>query len=213
MDLGLVASNLTAGKGGIGGSYSDADFVRAIRHGLGPDGKPLLVMPPNFFNNYNDDDLGAIIAYLKSLPPVDSELPTNTIGPLGRLFVLLDPELLPAQVIDHDAPRPPAIEPGVTKEYGEYLAVICSACHGQDMSGGPFSDEADAPEAPNLTPAGDIGQWSEEQFVVTIRTGVTPSGNELDDEFMQWENFREMTDDELKALWLYLTSLPAVEKE
>ena len=81
------------------------------------------------------------------------------------------------------------------------------------MSGGPFSDEADAPEAPNLTPAGDIGQWSEEQFVVTIRTGVTPSGNELDDEFMQWENFREMTDDELKALWLYLTSLPAVEKE
>ncbi len=87
----VVASNLTAGKGGIGGSYSDSDFVRAIRHGVGPDGKPLLIMPSNFFNNYNDDDLGAIIAYLKSLPPVDSELPTTTVGPLGRLFVLLDP--------------------------------------------------------------------------------------------------------------------------
>ena len=210
----LVASNLTAGKGGVGGSYSDTDFVRAIRHGVRPDGTPLVLMPAEYYNKYNDEDLGAIIAYIKSLPPVDNELPETMAGPLARLFVLLEPSLLPAQLIDHDASRPAAVEPGVTKEYGEYLAVVCAICHGQDLSGGPVPEEGpEAPEAPNITPAGDVARWTEEGFITAIRTGITPRGNELDNEFMPRENFGQMTDEELKAVLLYLKSVPPVANE
>ena len=85
----IVASNLTSGKGGIGGRYSDEDFVRAIRHGVRPDGTPLIIMPSEFFNKLGEADLGAVIAYIKSLPPVDNELPGTTAGPLARLIVLL----------------------------------------------------------------------------------------------------------------------------
>ncbi len=207
----LVASNLTAGKGGVGGSYSDTDFVRAIRHGVRPDGTPLVIMPSEHYNKYNDADLGAIIAYVKSLPPVDNELPTTSPGPLARLLALIEPALISAQVIDHDAPRPPAVEPGITKEYGEYLGILCTICHGENMGGARAPDAGpEDPEAPNITPSGDMAQWTEEQFISTMRTGVNPRGNQLDDEFMPWENFAEMTDEELKALYLYLKSLPAI---
>ena len=131
----LVASNLTAGKGGVGGSYSDTDFVRAIRHGVRPDGTPLVLMPAEYYNKYNDEDLGAIIAYIKSLPPVDNELPETMAGPLARLFVLLEPSLLPAQLIDHDASRPPPSNQvlprnmvSIWRSFARYATVrICQA--------------------------------------------------------------------------------------
>ena len=208
----LVPSNLTTGRGGIGGTYTDIDYVRAIRHGVGKDGKALAIMPSDFFNKISDGDLGAIIAYLKVLPPVDNELPETSLGPLGRIITLLDSSILPATLIDHEAPRPPEPQVGVTKEYGSYLGVICSACHGENLSGGPPpGGDPNAPLAPNLTPGGALGSWTDAQFINTIRTGTTPSGKQLDDEFMPWETFANMTDDELQAIWLYLTSLPERE--
>ena len=73
--------------------------------------------------------------------------------------------------------------------------------------------EAGAPDAPNITPAGDIGRWSEKEFMNALRTGVTPGGDQLDKENMPWDHFAQMTDDELKAVWLYLKSVPAAETE
>ncbi len=210
----LVARNLTSGQGGIGGTFTDLDYVRAIRHGLGQDDKALVIMPSEAFNKISDTDLGAIIAYLKSLPPVDNELPETSLAPVGRIFTLLDGSLIPATLIDHEAPRPPEPEIGVTKEYGDYLAFICSACHGENLSGGPVPGaDPNGPLAPNLTPGGALGSWTDAQFISTLRTGVTPSGKQLDNEFMFWETFRNMTDDELGAIWLYLQSLPAREFE
>ena len=127
----LAASNLTAGRGGIGATYTDIDYVRAIRHGVGKDNKPLIVMPAQYFNKFSDADLGAIIAYLKSLPPVDNEPPRTSLAPPGRVFAFFAKEILPAREIDHDAPRPASPEIGVTKEYGEYLTVTCTLCHGE----------------------------------------------------------------------------------
>ena len=210
----LVARNLTPGQGGIGGTFTDLDYVRAIRHGIGQDGKALIIMPSEFFNKISDADLGAIIAYLKSLPPVDNELPEASLGPLGRIITLLDGSIIPATLIDHEAPRPPEPQIGVTREYGEYLALVCSACHGQNLSGGPAQGgDPNAPLAPNITPGGAVGRWTDGEFFDTIRTGVTPSGRQLDSEFMPWKTFRNMTDDELMAVWLYLQSLPALEFE
>jgi len=82
----LFASNLTSGQGGIGARYTDADWVRAIRHGVGPDGKPLLFMPAQEFYYLSDEDLGALISYLKTIPAVDNILPQNSVGPIGRIM-------------------------------------------------------------------------------------------------------------------------------
>ena len=62
---------------------------------------------------------------------------------------------------------------------------------------------------PNLTPGGELGFWSEEDFIATLRTGVTPGGKQLRSE-MPWKYFGQMTDEELKAVWMYLRSLPAL---
>lgn len=202
----LVASNLTGGKGGVGGRYTDADFVRAIRHGIGEDGRGLVIMPAQYFNKINDSDVGAIVAYLRSLPPVDNELPSTSLGPAGRIVSLLGSEITPVRVIDHDAPRPPEVAPGVTAEYGEYRAIICAACHGDDLTGSTvfFRERA---TAPNITATGVLRVYTEAHFLTALRTGVARSGRQLDSELMPWKRLGQMTDDELKAIWLYLQSL------
>ncbi|MFQ5860486.1 MAG: c-type cytochrome, partial [Dehalococcoidia bacterium] len=71
----VYASNLTSGRGGIGATYSDADYVRAIRHGVNQEGRGLMIMHSDVFHNLSEEDLGAVIAYVKSVPPVDNEVP------------------------------------------------------------------------------------------------------------------------------------------
>lgn len=205
--------NLTAGAGGVGAANSDEDWIRAIRHGVGNDRRALVIMPARAWYYLSDEDLGALIAYLKSVPPVDNELPKRSIGPLGRLLVALGQFPQPqAPRIDHTAPRPVAPEPGVTAAYGQYLARACTACHGDTLSGGiiPIPNTPGI-FVPNLTPGGELGGWSEEDFIKTLRTGVTPSGHVLTDN-MPWQYAGQMTDDEMKALWMYLESLPALEQ-
>mgnify|MGYP001305376414 CR=1 FL=1 len=211
----LVTSNLTAGKNGSGSSYTDADYVRAIRHGVGSDGKPLLLMPSLEFYYLSDADLGAVIAYVKSVPPVDSDLPRNQVALPLRAIYLFSGEvgMLSAEVIDHESPPPIAPEAGVTDAYGEYLAVTCTGCHGKGLSGGPIPGAPPGwPEALNLTPGGELIGWSEPDFIAAMRTGVTPAGRQLRNEFMPWKVLGQMTDDELRALWLYLQSAPAKEQ-
>ena len=204
----VIPRNLTSGRGGIGGNLTDEDYVRAIRHGIGRDNKSLLIMPSEKFNKISDEDLGAIIAYLKTLPPVDNELEESGLAPLGRIISVFDGGLLPATLVDHDAARAPSPVVGVTAEYGEYLAEICTLCHGEDLSGGAVPGEG-SKKAANLTPGGALGGWTKSQFVQTIRSGTTPRGNLLNPRFMPWNRFTLMTDDELDAIWLYLQSLPA----
>jgi mono/diheme cytochrome c family protein len=210
--IGLLASsNLTAGESGVGSWYTDADWVRALRHGVRPNGKPLLVMPAHVFSKLNADDLGEIIAYVKSVPPVDNEMPHSELRLMGRVMLvagMIPPaDAIPAEEIDHDAPIPPKIPPSVTVEHGEYIAsMVCAVCHGEDLAGGMLEGEG-----VNLTPAGDLANWTEEDFIQLMRTGVTPDGDELDPELMPYEDFKFFGDDQLKAIWLYLQTLPPVE--
>lgn len=209
----LFASNLTRGAGGIGAGYTDRDWIRAIRHGIGPDRKPLLFMPSHEFNSLSDEDMSSLVAYLKNLPPVDNALQENSVGPLGRvLFVTGQLPLLPVELIDHDAPRAPAPAPGVTVEYGAYLATGCTGCHGNGMAGGKIpGTPPDFPAAANLTShETGLQSWTEEDFFRLMRTGTRPDGSEVDP-FMPWKAAGKMTDDELRALWLYLRSLPPRE--
>ena len=200
--------NLTSGRGGIGGVYTDEDYVRAIRHGISQDNKALVMMPSDNYNRISDEDLGNMIAYLKTLPPVDNEQEEVGLRPVGRILAVFLGGLLPASLIDHEAARPLSPEAGVTVEYGQYLSGVCSVCHGNDLSGGEVPS-GDRVSAPDITQGGAPGGWTEEQFLVALRSGMTPEGKLLDPRFMPWNRFNAMTDDELGAIWLYLQSLPA----
>lgn len=211
--LTLSVPNLTSGEGGIGDANSDEDWVRAIRHGVGQDGRGLVLMPSSTWYYLSDEDLGALISYLKSLPPVDKELPNTDLGPVGRVMLTLGqlpPEIEPnVLVIDHDGPRPVAPQPGVTVEYGKYLATTCTLCHGSSFNGQMISEGGPEYLAPNLTMGGELRAWSEADFITTLRTGVTPTGHKLIG-MMPWKYFGQMTDDELRAVWMYLQSLPSL---
>jgi len=206
----IIAPNLTTGRGGVLASYSDAQLERAIRHGVGPDGRALFVMPSQDYYAMSDADLAAVISYLRTVPPVDREHPDTRIGPLGRaLYMAGKLPLVPAERMDHAAPRtPPA--PGVTVEYGRYLATVsgCTSCHGKDLAGG-IVEAPGTPPSSNLTPAG-IGTWTEEDFFTALRKGLRPDRTGIDP-FMPWASTALMTDDEIRAVWLYLRSVPAKE--
>lgn len=209
----VPAPNLTAGAGGIGANNTDEDWIRAIRHGVGQDGRGLIGMPSRIWHQMSDEDLGALIAYLKTIPAVDNELPERRFGPLFRVLLALgQAPVSEATVIDHQADRPAVPSPGVTIDYGGYLALGCTACHGEALNGGVARDfDGELVTALNLTPGGELAGWSEGDFFTTMRTGVTPSGRQLN-ELMPWKYLGQMTDDELKAVWLYLQSLPALEQ-
>ena len=209
----LWARNLTPGKGGAGSVYTDADWVRSIRHGVRPDGTALLFMPAQEFNALNDTDLGALIAFLKSRAPVDTSYPANSVGPIGRVLYLTGKlPLVPAELINHTAARPPAIPAGETAAYGGYLAGTCRGCHGDTFSGGRIpGGPPDMLPARNLTPdnVSGIGTWSLEDFRWAIRTGKLPNGAQLDTLSMPVPMTRQYTDSESAALFAFFKSLPA----
>jgi Cytochrome c, mono- and diheme variants len=204
----LTAPNLTSGKNGIGTRFTDADYVRAIRHGVGTDGKTLFFMPSGAFYHFNDADLGAVIAYVKSLPPADQTVPSQrAIGPIARaVYLTSDFPLLSAERVPVGEPRAPDVRPGPTKEYGEYLTKAggCTMCHGASLSGG---NKVEGVVTANLTPGGEVGKWTEADFTKAIRTGVKPNGTILS-AAMPWPYAKNMTDDELHATWAYIHSLP-----
>ena len=210
--LGIIhAKNLTRGKGGIGTSYTDVDFTRTLRHGVRPDGTSVFVMPSKDFYYLSDQDLGSIIAYLKTVPPVEQEWGPKQFTVMGNVLIgagAFDNFMMAGQ-IDQNGPRPTAPAVGATKEYGDYLARLngCRHCHGQQLSGGKVDDPTINLLGPNLTPGGELAAWSDADFIKTIRTGVTPAAHQLN-EVMPWKAFAKMSDDELKAIFLYLQSLP-----
>jgi len=205
------APNLTSGKGGIGSSYTDEDWVRALRHGVKQDSTSMFIMPSNDFYYFSDTDLSGVIAYMKTIPPIDRETRPRSLSPLAKIMYALGVfgNLLYAETIQHDLrPDSPPVE--MTLEYGDYLLNVngCRSCHGEALSGKQPS-EPGAPLAPNLTPGGMVVAWSETDFITTLRTGVDPYNRELSASMPI--DLGQMTDEELKTIWLYLQSLPALK--
>lgn len=195
-----VASNLTPGRGGVGGNYSGEDWDRAIRYGIRPNGKMLLpFMPYRLFNNLNDVDAGHLAAYLESLQPVDNELPPSQAKFLGKIIFGVQ-QVLPRKRADSI----PVLEPAPTAAYGRYIAsVTCVECHGPNLQGGKHPDPS-APAAPALH---RTGGWTTEQLALGLRTGRTPE-RQISDAFMPWRQYAHLTDVEVAALHAYIKSLP-----
>ncbi|MDX1613549.1 MAG: cytochrome c [Candidatus Promineifilaceae bacterium] len=211
----IYAANISGGAGSPTADYTPRDWDLVIRHGVGPDGTSLWAMPSSDYARVSDEDLSLMIAYLESLPPVDNELPEPELGPLGTVLTALGQlPAFSAEAIDHDNPPPAVVQAEVSVEYGEYLATTCTGCHGMNFAGGPIPGAPpDYPPAANLTPAGNLANWTQEDFITTLSTGVTPEGKVLDPQYMPWPITEPMTDDELTAIWLYLQSLEPVETE
>jgi mono/diheme cytochrome c family protein len=203
------ATNITPGQGSAVAGFTPGDWERAIRHGVGADGRGLLVMPSFDYDRLSDEDTARMIAYLQTLPPVDRAHPESTVGPVGRLLIASGALPLAAAQIDHSAPTPARVVPEVSAAYGEYLVSTCTGCHTESLGGGllPGAGPDDIPAA-NLTPSGNPGNWTEEQFITTLMTGRTPEGKQLDPAVMPWPVTAQMTETELKALWAYIRTVP-----
>lgn len=215
-ELGIYAPNLTTGTGGRGATaWSDEQLIRAIHHGINEEGQPLIFMPADQFSNLSERDLAAALEFVRGFPPVENEVPAVQVSAFIRFFMGLGqiPEgiILPATAVDHEAPYREHVEPGETAEYGQYLTSLlyCTHCHRSDFQGGPFPfPDPAAPVVPNITGAGVVGSWTLEEFRTTLRTGVTPYGKNLNQEYMSAEEFNLMTDEQLGAIYLFLQTQP-----
>lgn len=218
----IYTPNLTPDKETGLGNVSDQQIARALRYGVAPDGRAMLDFMP--FHNTSDEDLAAIISYLRTMPAVKREIPKRSFNLLGKginafLIEPVYPDEKPLQ----------SIQPDSTVEYGRYLArsvANCRGCHtnrnlmtgafiGEDFSGG-FKFEDDPATngiftTPNLTPdlqTGHITNWTQEQFIDRFRKGRIYQASP-----MPWGPFSHMTDNDLKAIYKYLHSLKPVSNK
>lgn len=212
--LRIAGPNITTGAQGVVAGYTALDWVRSIRHGVSPAGRPLMVMPSEDYNRFTDDDLASLVAYVRSLPPVagnaaivDLPLPVRVLYGLGAIRDA-------AAKIDHSlAPQQPVPE-GVTVSHGAYVANMCIGCHGAGLAGGRVpGGPPDWPAAANLTPGeGSVMPLYPDSASMAkmFRTGLRPDGRPV--QVMPFESLRAMSDTDLDALYLYLKTLPAKPK-
>jgi mono/diheme cytochrome c family protein len=219
----FIPANITPHATGIG-DLDDTQLARAIRHGVDSRGKiaPFMRIA---VGPMSDEDLTAVISYLRTIPPRNNPVPPDEYGPIAKaLLVSLEPSKA-------KAPRyvAPATGPaGISVERGRYLAngpAFCAGCHtpaspfnGFKPSGPVFSGN-DEPEpdaldkthefvAPNLTPdpeTGIMAAWPEDAFLARFRAGRVHAAST-----MPWENFQQMTDEDLRSLYRYLRTVPKV---
>ena len=195
--------------GGAVAKYTEADWVRAIRHGVKPDGRAMFVMPSEDYNRFTDADVAALIAYARSLPPVTSggaefrvPLPVKALYAAG---VVQDAP----EKIDHSLPPAVPVPEGVTPEHGKYVANLCLGCHGEGLSGGKIPGGPPAwPAASNLTPGmGTVMTVydSVDKLKAMFRSGKRPDGTAIS--VMPFETLREISDTDVAALHAYLKTV------
>jgi cytochrome c553 len=200
----LYGTNLT--PGGPLKDWSDGEIVRAIREGVNNNSRPMFGMPSEPFNHLSDDDVHALVAFLRSQPASDRSQPRRNPNILAA--VVVGAGLAPTSV-QQPIMAPIVAPPAGTQERGQYLVYTsgCRDCHGLELTGGtnPF-----IPKGPNLTII--VPNHSEEQFVTFLRTGANPTGRVIDTSSMPWQTYNmAFSDADLRDMYSYLHGLPAAE--
>jgi cytochrome c553 len=207
--------NITAGPGSAVSGYSEGDWVRAIRHGVNPQGRALLVMPSEDYNRLNDADLAALVAYVRKLPPLAGEPTVIRLPLLVRALYGAGFVKDAAEKIDHRAPPSPVLPVAATVEHGAYVANMCVGCHGSDFRGGRIAGAPPSwPPAADLRPlpAGPMARYDTgEKFAEMMRTGKRPDGSPVS-EVMPFASLRNVSDTDLQAMYAYFRTLPAASK-
>ena len=193
----LVAPTLTAAVR----RYSNADLVRIIRRGVRPDGSSVIGMPSEMFSMLTDEDLGRILAYLRSVPPVGGSPPERCLGPVARVAFVAGKFRPAAELVRQAALLIDTYpEEGDSTAPGGYLArTSCTECHGLDLRGGD--------RAPDLRVAAG---YSFEAFRELMRQGKALGNRELPlMSQVARGRFRHFTDQELRGLYTYLIARAA----
>ena len=168
------------------------------------DGRSLLVMPSAHLRAISTTDMAAVIAFMRTLPPVDRQLGDSRVKPLGGIVLgLAGAPVLSAEEVLALPQRAAAPAPGATRAYGEYLAGVCRGCHGDDLRGG-LTVHPGAPPSPDIS-AQALARWDFATFERALRQGVARDGHVMGDG-MPWRAFRGITAEEMRALWLGLRS-------
>ena len=206
----IVVPNITTGKDGRGNLYSDAELARLIKHGVKRDGTTVRLMPSTDFGWWPDEDVAALISWVRAQPPVDGDPGVTEVSTMGKILDRIDS--IPFDVarrIDHQH-LPSAPPPAADASYGYFVATACRGCHGATLSGGPLPGAPpDLPVPLNLTPdPTGLGGWTFDDFHRVIETGKRRDGTPLKP-LMNVDALRKMNDTELHALWAYLQSVPA----
>jgi cytochrome c553 len=186
--------------------WTDAEVIRAIREGVDKDDRPLVIMPSGGFHGLSDADVQAVVAYLRSQPPSNREVPAPSFTALAGAFFGAGMFPTSAQPpINGPVTAPPR---AATADYGRYLttATGCKDCHGENLTGGQAGGPA--PAGPNLFAL--VPSWSEQQFITFFRSGTAPNGSQIDPNNMPWKDYSKIFEDQdLQGLYLYLKSKPA----
>ncbi|KQT09343.1 c-type cytochrome [Ramlibacter sp. Leaf400] len=213
-DLKIKGPNITRGTGGVVAAYQPQDWVRAIRHGVAPSGRPLMVMPSEDYNRFTDDDLASLVAYVRSLPPAQGTgaeirlpLPARVLYGFGAI-----PDA--ASRIDHGLPPQQPIPEAVSAQHGAYVANMCLGCHGEKLAGGKIpGGPPDWPAAANLTPGPGSAMPlypDADAMLKMFRTGKRPDGSVV--QVMPFGSLKNMSDTDVRALHLYLKTLAPLPK-
>ena len=204
----IKSPNITRGAGGVVAGYKEVDWVRAIRHGIKPDGQPIRVMPCEDYNRMTNADLAALVAYVRQLKPVDGSPAEFSLPLVFKALYVIGAIPDAPERIDHSlAPAVPVAE-GVTAEHGAYVANMCIGCHGPKLTGGKVpGGPPNWPPAANLTSqsATMASYKNADAFKSMMRSGKAPDGREI--QVMPFPTFRQLNDTDLDALYLYLKAL------
>ena len=209
---GLYVKSPNITPGGVVASYTEGDWVRAIRHGVNPAGHALVLMPSADYAGMSDADLAALVAYVRSLAPlagsgVEIRMPL-LVKALYGVGIIRDA----AEIIDHRHHPAPDMTPAATAAYGEYVIQMCTGCHRPDLTGGPIAGAPpDWPAAARLVPGpGYVMDRYDtlEKFAAMMRGGKRPDGTAVS-AVMPFASLRNLDDTDLGALYAYLTTPPS----
>lgn len=182
-------------------SWSDGEIFRALRDNVDKDGNRLVFMGGTNVRYIADEDMFALVAFLRSQEPVEKETPLPPDRPSFLGLLMMGANIIPNRPLITEPIVAP--EKAATPEYGRFMISFldCTGCHGNDLNGGTSSI---GPKGPSLRL---VKGWTEEEFMTTLRTGVDPSGHEINPS-MPWKSTGRLDDTELSALYQYLVSLP-----
>ena len=202
--------NLTPGANSAVTGYTEADWVRAIRHGVSPKGRAFFIMPSEVYHQgLNDTDLAALVAYLRSLPPAQGDPAAVRLPLMVRALYGLGVIRDASEKIPHARPPAAPIAVAATPEHGGYVAQLCKGCHGDTLAGGRRPDSPPhGPEPANLTPgAGSVMPRYDalEKFAAMMKSGQRPDGSKID---MPFDALSAMNETDVAALYAYLRALP-----
>lgn len=208
-----VAPNIT--RGGVTKNYKSEDWVRIIRHGVKPNGKPA-TMPSLDFTWFSDQEISDIATYISHLPAVDRDMGESTFGPVFAFLIGFGENQVSAEFLDHTTQRP-VYPPSVSKaslDLGKHLATTCMGCHGTEFAGGKIAGGDPAwPPAANLTfHETGLEKWTLLDFTQALREGKRPDGSAIDP-IMPVSYTKNLKDTEIEALYLYFQTVPKVAKK